>query len=70
MPKEELELREHENLYPPRFVAEICGAGNSKAVFTFEGANENIESEVLLAEGMVMIATFMYNEHVETCQTL
>ena len=53
MTKEELELSEHENLYPPRFVVDISGAGNSKAVFTFEGANENIKSEVLLTEGMV-----------------
>ena len=53
MTKEELELSEHENLYPPRFVVDISGAGNSKAVFTFEGATKEIKSEVLLTEGMV-----------------
>ena len=53
MDPDELKLSEHKNLYPPRFVVKISGAGNPKAVFTFEGATEEIEPEVLLTEGMV-----------------
>ena len=53
MTPDELKLSEQENVYPPRFVAEISGAGNSKAVFTFEGAIETIKSEVLLMEGII-----------------
>ena len=53
MTQDDLKLSEQENLYPPRFVAEISGTGNSKAVFTFEGAIETIKSEVLLMEGII-----------------
>lgn len=53
MTQDELKLSEQENLYPPRFVAEISGAGYSKAVFTFEGAIETMKSEVLLMEGII-----------------
>ena len=53
MTPDELKLSEHENLYPPRFVVKISAAGDCKAIFTFEGATDEIESEVLLKEGMV-----------------
>ena len=56
MSKEELQLSEHMKLYPPRFVVKIKGSNNavdSKAVFTFEGATEEIVKEIILTKGVV-----------------
>ena len=56
MSKEELQLSERMKLYPPRFVVKIKGSNNavdSKAVFTFEGATEEIVKEIILTKGVV-----------------
>ena len=58
MNKDDLILKEHMNLYPPRFVVRIgesSSAEDSKAVFTFEGATEKIVKEVILTRGIVHI---------------
>ena len=54
----ELQLNEHLNLYPPRFVFKTSAsstANDSKAVFTFEGATEEIVKEVILSKGTIHI---------------
>ena len=58
MSAEELQLKERMNLYPPRFVFKISAsstAEESKAVFTFEGATEEIVKEVILTKGITYI---------------
>ena len=55
MSAEDLILKERMNLYPPRFVITIgasSSAKDSKAVFTFEGATEEIVKEVILTKGI------------------
>lgn len=55
MSVEELQLKEKQKLYPPRFVATVRGsstAEDSKAVFTFEGATRKISREIILAKGI------------------
>ena len=52
----ELKLKEEKNLYPPRFVITITGsntAEDSQAVFTFQGATEEIVKEFSLTKGIV-----------------
>ena len=56
MRKDDLILKECMNLYPPRFVVKISAsstAEDSKAVFTFEGATEEIVKEVILTKGII-----------------
>ena len=56
MTKEDLQLSEHINLYPPRFVVKIKGSNtavDSKAVFKFEGATKEIVKEIILTKGVV-----------------
>ena len=58
MSEDDLKLRESMKLYPPRFVVEIRGSSNAKdtkAVFTFEGATEEIVMEITLTKGIVHI---------------
>ena len=58
MNKDGLILKEHMNLYPPRFVIRIGAsstAEESKAVFTFEGATEKIVKEVMLTKGITHV---------------
>lgn len=58
MSMDDLTLREHASLYPPRFILKMTAsstADNSKAVFTFEGATEEIVKEVILTTGIVHI---------------
>ena len=58
MGKDDLRLKEYMNLYPPRFVLKIRAsttAEDSKAVFIFEGATEEIVKEVILTKGIVYI---------------
>ena len=58
MNKDDLILKERMNLYPPRFVFKISAtstAEDSKAVFTFEGATEEIVKEVILTKGITHI---------------
>ena len=58
MSKNELILKERLNLYPPRFVVKISAsstAEDSKVVFTFEGATEEIVKEIILTKGIVHI---------------
>ena len=66
MSLDNLTLREHASLYPPRFILKITAsstAHNSKAVFTFEGATEEIVKEVILITGIVYIAfKFLYTD--------
>ena len=62
---DDLTLREHASLYPPRFILNTASstAHNSKAVFTFEGATEEIVKEVILTTGIVYIAfKFLYTD--------
>ena len=52
----DLILKERLNLYPPRFVVKISAsntAEDSKAVFTFEGATEEVVKEVILTKGII-----------------
>ena len=54
----DLKLKECMNLYPPRFVVKIGAfptAEVSKAVFTFEGATEEIVKEVILTKGIIHV---------------
>ena len=56
MSEDDLKLKESMKLYPPRFVVEIRGsstAKDTKAVFTFEGATEEIFKEIILTKGIV-----------------
>ena len=58
MSKDEVRLKERMNLYPPRFVLRIRAsstAEDSKVVFTFEGATEEIVKEVIVTKGIVHI---------------
>ena len=58
MSEDYLKLKENLKLYPPRFVVEIRGlstAKDTKAVFTFEGATEEIVKEIILTKGVVHI---------------
>ena len=54
MSLQELQLREATKLYPPRFVITTHGssaAEDSRVVFTFEGATEEIIKEIILPKG-------------------
>lgn len=56
MSVEELQFREEEELYPPRFVVTIrrsSAAEDCHLVFTFEGATEKITKQVILTKGIV-----------------
>ena len=58
MSEDDLKLKECMNLYPPRFVVKIGASSTaevSKAVFTFEGATEEIVKEVILTKGIIHI---------------
>ena len=58
MSEDDLKLKENMKLYPPRFVVEIRGSStteDTKAVFTFEGAIEEIVKEIILVKGIVHI---------------
>ena len=51
---DDLQLREKKELYPPRFVITFTGsstAEDSHAVFTFQGATEEIVKEIILTKG-------------------
>ena len=53
---EELQFREEERLYPPRFVVTIRRSSDVEdchVVFTFEGATEEITIQVILTKGIV-----------------
>ena len=56
MTKEQLQLSEHQKLYPPRFVitvTESSAAKDSLVVFTFEGATQEIVKQISLTKGIV-----------------
>ena len=56
MSMDDLTLREHASLYPPRFILKMTASSTAaKAVFTFEGATEEIVKEVILTTGIVHI---------------
>ena len=62
MCKEDLQLREDEKLYPPRFVVNVKAsntAGDFRADFKFEGATEDITKEIIFTNGMVHLVISM-----------
>ena len=57
----EIQLRERNKLYPPRFVVAVNGsttAENSVATFTFQGAIDPIVKEVNLKKGKFIIISY------------
>ena len=53
---QELQLSEHQKLYPPRFVITVTkssAAEDSLVVFTFEGATQEIVKKISFTKGIV-----------------
>ena len=59
MSEDDLTLKECMKLYPPRYrivrIRASSTAEDSKALFTFEGATEEIVKQVILTKGIVCI---------------
>ena len=52
IPKERLQLKEKKNLYPPRFVVEVCeGTTATTITFYFKGATKQITRGKVLTKG-------------------